>query len=74
MTRRRLLRTWVASAALLALSASGAVGKNNGNGNGNDNDNSQKNRLKGTYTFRLVPATSFAPFQPADRARTLPPA
>lgn len=72
MTRRLLLTTWVVSAALLALSASGAVGKNNGSGNGNDNNNSQKNRLNGAYTFRLVPATSFAPFVPGSGADTAP--
>lgn len=55
MTRRYLFRTWVACAALLVLSASAALGSN---GNGN------QNKIKGTYTFRLVPVTSFAPFLP----------
>jgi hypothetical protein len=66
MARRYLFTTWAACAVLLVLSASTAFGdKGNGNGKG-------KSQLKGTYTFRLVPATSFAPFIPGCGVDTAP--
>jgi hypothetical protein len=68
MTRGHLLRTWVACAALLVLGASGAAGDDDKK----DKDHQDKNKLRGTYTYRLVPATSFAPFQPASGVATAP--
>jgi hypothetical protein len=55
--------TWIACGMLLALSASTALA-DNGNGN--------TSKLKGTYTFRLVPATSFAPFVAGSEVETAP--
>jgi hypothetical protein len=51
MTRGYRLAVWITCAALLSIGASHARGDDKKNG-------SQKSKLKGTYTFRLVPATS----------------
>jgi hypothetical protein len=59
MTRAYRLAVWITCAALLSIGASHARGDDKKNG-------SQKSKLKGTYTFRLVPATSFAPFVPGS--------
>src|SRR5262245_25761330 len=82
MARRYLWRTWVACAALLVLSASAALGAG-GDDQGQDNNNQGQNdnnqgqgkgnkNLKGTYTFRLVPATSFAPFVAGSGVESAP--
>ena len=70
MTRIRVrVSTVVVAALLLALAAGARADQGEGNGNG---DNHPNRKLRGTYTFRLVPATSFAPFVPASGVATAP--
>ena len=69
MTRRSLWRTSVACAALLLLGASAAVGDDDKD---KDHKKQDRGKLRGTYTFRLVPATSFAPFLPGSGVDTAP--
>jgi len=67
MTRRALGRTAIACAGLLLIAASSATADDD-----KDQKHQDKTKLRGTYTFRLVPATSFAPFLPGSGVDTAP--
>jgi hypothetical protein len=67
MAPRALWRTSIACAALVLLGAMGAAGDDD-----KDHRKQDRGKLRGTYTFRLVPATSFAPFLPGSGVDTAP--
>jgi hypothetical protein len=56
---------------LLLLGASGATGDDDKDKD-KDHKHQDKTKIRGTYTFRLVPVTSFAPFVPGSGVDTAP--